>query len=666
MTGNNNRMSANPSPTYRPDVDGLRALAILGVLVYHLYGRFLPGGFVGVDVFFVISGYLISSIIDRDLAQGRFSLARFYERRIRRIAPALFAVTGLTMIGALFVLLPTDLAVMAKSVRYVVGAMPNILFLRETENYFHQTAEQAVLLHTWSLGVEEQFYLVFPLLLWVLYRLIGNRRMRVAPLVVLFIVSLAASAWVVPTQPMRAFFLLPYRAWELLLGILVALGGLPAAGRRLSQVLGIAGLALVVGSMVWFDAHTPFPGPAALLPCVGAALLIWTGARQDAWAGRLLSLKPVVLLGMISYSVYLLHWPLIALINYRLPGNSTAIQAAVLVASLLGGYLSWRYVENPFRSPQFGSRRRVFVCWGVASACLIGAGLWTERGAGFPGRFSPAVRHWLAFKDKGTHWAKSDVNESKPAKTPVFGTPGVTPGYALWCDSHGVAMIPGLEASAIAHGQAFRKFGMNALPPVVGVVKNSDKDPRQRLAYSQAVLDLLATDPTIHTVILHARWSLYCKGQNEFGQTSMPVSFYGQSFSSVDELERYYAARIRETVGHLLFAGKRVVLIYPVPEVGRNVPDMLAKQTLAGAAPDTTVPCPDFSKRQDFIIGVLDALGENELILRIRPYERMLHDGRLTVMDHGQSLYMDDDHLSTAGALNLKSLFDDIFCDAGK
>ena len=137
-------MSANPSPTYRPDVDGLRALAILGVLVYHLYGRFLPGGFVGVDVFFVISGYLISSIIDRDLAQGRFSLARFYERRIRRIAPALFAVTGLTMIGALFVLLPTDLAVMAKSVRYVVGAMPNILFLRETENYFHQTAEQAV------------------------------------------------------------------------------------------------------------------------------------------------------------------------------------------------------------------------------------------------------------------------------------------------------------------------------------------------------------------------------------------------------------------------------------------------------------------------------------------------------------------------------------------
>jgi len=658
-------MSATPSPTYRPDIDGLRALAILGVLVYHLYGRFLPGGFVGVDVFFVISGYLISSIIDRDLAQGTFSLARFYERRIRRIAPALFAMTGLVMVGALFILLPADLAAMAKSVRYVIAAMPNICFLRETESYFHKTTEQAVLLHTWSLGVEEQFYLLFPLLLGILYRLLGSRRMRVVPLAVLFVVSLAASAWVVPAQPMRAFFLLPYRAWELLLGVLLSLVRLPVASWRLGQIMGTLGLALVVGSMLCFDAHTPFPGPAALLPCAGTALLIWTGARWDAWTSRLLSLKPLVLLGLISYSVYLLHWPLIVLMRYRLSDNS-ASQAAVLAASLIVGYLSWRYVEKPCRNPRFGSRRRVFVSWGVASACLLGAGLWTERGAGFPGRFPPEVRHFLAFKDKGPHWAKCEVNESKPAKAPVFGTPGVTPGYALWCDSHGVAMIPGLEASAIEHGQAFRKFGMNALPPVAGVVKNSDKDPGKRLAYSQAVLDLLAADPSIRTVILHARWSLYCKGRNEFGQTSMPVSFYGGSFATADEVENYYAVRIRETVGRLLAAGKRVVLIYPIPEVGRNVPDLLAKQVAAGMVPATTVGCPDFFARQNFIIGVLDSFGEGGRLLRIRPYERMLHDGRLTVMERGQSFYMDDDHLSTAGALNLKSLLDDIFSDAGK
>ena len=179
-----------------------------------------------------------------------------------------------------------------------------------------------------------------------------------------------------------------------------------------------------------------------------------------------------------------------------------------MAASLGFGYLSWRYVEKPWRNPGFGTRRRVFVCWGVAGVCLLGAALWMERGKGFPGRFSPEVRHFLAFKEKGRHWAKSEVIEAQPAKAPVFGTPGVTPGYALWCDSHGVAMIPALEACAIEHHQAFKKFGMNALPPIAGVVKNSDKSARKRLEYTQAVLDLLAADPAIHTVILHARWSL--------------------------------------------------------------------------------------------------------------------------------------------------------------
>ena len=267
----------------------------------------------------------------------------------------------------------------------------------------------------------------------------------------------------------------------------------------------------------------------------------------------------------------------------------------------------------------------------------------------------------LAFTEKGAHWAKSEVSGSQPAKTPVFGTPGVTPAYALWGDSHGVALLPGFEASAIEHGQAFRKFGINGLPPVAGVVKDSDDHARQRLEYSQAVLDLLAVDPTLHTVILHARWSLYCKGRNEAGQTIMPVSFHGQSFTTANEVENYYAARIRATVGRLLAAGKKVVLIYPVPEVGYNVPDLLAKQTLTGITPSATVGDPGFFARQNFIIGVLDSLGESAKLLRLRPHERMLHDGRLTVMERGQALYMDGNHLSAAGARNLQSLLDEIF-----
>ncbi len=649
---------------YRPDIDGLRALAIFGVLIYHLYGRYLPGGFVGVDVFFVISGYLISSIIDRDLRMGTYSIARFYERRIRRIAPVLMVMTGLVLACSVFVLLPDDMAALGKSVRYVVIAIPNIHFLRDTENYFHQSADQALLLHAWSLGVEEQFYLIFPFLLGLLYRGVKDPRWRAGVLVVLFVVSLVASAVVVPVHPMRAFFLLPYRAWELLLGVLVALVRLPDPGGRMGHWLGVGGLVMVLGSMLWFDVNTPFPGPFALIPCVGTALMIWTGRRGGSWTCRVLSFKPIVLLGLVSYSVYLLHWPLVALAKYRFSYHA-GTRFGILLVCLLGGYLSWRYIEKPFRNPRFGTRARVFCGWGLASAVLLAAGLWVERAKGFPGRFPPQVRHFLSFKEKSEHWKLSDMTESATALAPVFGTPGVTPGYALWSDSHGVAMIPGLAECARNHGQSFKKFGLNALPPVVGVVKNSDKDPAGRLRYSQAVLDLLVADPSIKTVILHARWSLYSKGQKEFGQTPAAVPLYGGVFRSPDELERFYAVRIRETVDKLIAAGKQVVLIYPIPEAGVNVPDLLARQAAGGATPESSIRCDDFFERQGFVIRALDSLGESDRIARIRPYEKLLHDGRLTVMDHGQSLYMDDDHLSDAGARILKPMLDGIFSGAG-
>ncbi len=317
----------------------------------------LPGGFVGVDVFFVISGFLISAIIARDLHNGTFSIAQFYDRRIRRIVPALVAMICAVLAASWFILLPHDMEALGKSVRYVVPAMSNIQFLRNTEDYFRCTNNQFPLLHTWSLGVEEQFYLVFPLLLGALYRWRKTYWSRAAPLLILFVASLAASAWVVPNHPMKAFFLLPYRAWEMLLGALASLLILPIPRGRSNHILGIIGLGMIVASMAFFSNDTPFPGPSALLPCVGAALLLWTGQHGTALTRRILSTKPWVLLGLISYSVYLWHWPLIALANYTQPYTWT-VRAVIFLASLIGGYLSWRYIENPFRNARLGSRKK--------------------------------------------------------------------------------------------------------------------------------------------------------------------------------------------------------------------------------------------------------------------------------------------------------------------
>jgi len=659
-----NRPAQTHLSSYRPDIDGLRALAVIGVLIYHLDERLLPGGFVGVDVFFVISGFLISSIIARDLQLGTFSIAQFYDRRIRRIVPALVAMICTVLAASWFILLPLDMEALGKSVRYVVPAMSNIHFLRTTEDYFRCTNDQFPLLHTWSLGVEEQFYLVFPLLLGALYRWRTSSWSRVAPIMILFIASLAASAWVVPNHPMKTFFLLPYRAWEMLLGALVSLMTLPVPRERANHILGTIGLGMIVASMAFFSSDTPFPGPSALIPCVGAALLLWTGQHGTALTCRMLSIKPWVFLGLISYSVYLWHWPLIALANYTLPFTWNA-KAVVFLASLTGGYLSWRYIENPFRNPRFGSRKKVFATWGITSVLLLGAAWLLEHNQGFPKRFPPEVMHFQSFRNKPPHWRKSMGNESHPEMAPVFGHSGVTPKFALWGDSHAMAIVPGLEALATEHGEAFKIYGLPGLAPVVGVVRNSEKDPEARLTYSQAVLNLLVADASIQTVILHSRWSYYTDGKNESLESTVP-SFYGHAFQSKNDARNFYAFQIKLTIEALLTAGKKVILIYPIPEVGYNVPDSLAKQAAAGTQVASTVHYNGFFKRQEFIMGLLDSLDGKGQIYRIKPHEKLLQADMLTIRVGQEPLYMDDDHLSAPGALYLMSLLSAVFASSEK
>jgi peptidoglycan/LPS O-acetylase OafA/YrhL len=440
----------NARPVYRPDIDGLRAIAVLGVLLYHYGVSWLSGGFTGVDVFFVISGFLITGILRREMEAGEFSLIGFYDRRIRRIAPALFAVLIVTLAAGWFLLLPGDYEDMAESAAYSAAGLGNLYFFWNT-GYFDQAADLQPLLHMWSLGVEEQFYVVWPLLLFVLMTLIASRRTLLGVLVAGLGAAFAFSVWQVGNDPKGAFYLPHPRAWELAIGAILVF--LPAVGSRvLGEIMGAAGIALIAWSYLAVTSADPFPGINALYACLGAALVIWPKPRTAvAWA---LSLRPMVWIGLISYSLYLWHWPVLVFFRHYANGEVPDVTAAVPLAALsvLLGYLSWRFVERPFRRPLGTAVRTVGT--GVASAAgIVALSLVVVLTNGFPSRLPPD-QAGMAGLDVMWKWecprgvtltAKGEAF----AQACNFGVPWqtATTKVLLWGESHAEHMAPIIEAA---------------------------------------------------------------------------------------------------------------------------------------------------------------------------------------------------------------------------
>ena len=350
---------------YRPDIDGLRAVSVVAVLMFH-YGMPLPGGFVGVDVFFVISGYLITSLLVAEMNGGSFSLLAFYDRRIRRILPALVVVVAATLVLEYHLLGPRELREVGASASYAVLGAANFHFYWHT-GYFDTASGLMPLLHTWSLGVEEQFYVAWPLMLLVLHRHL--RRHLVVAVLLLAAASLLASLWFTPLNQSFAFYMPFTRAWELGVGAALALA--PRIERRfLSSGMNAAGLAAIAGSALWLTAEDPFPGWRALIPTIGAALIVWP-KTADVFSAAL-STKAPVFIGRISYSLYLWHWPLLVMFRHwsgtEWPGM---VETAALVAvALVLSAASYRFVETPFRTARFD--RRAVVAMGLATMAAVG------------------------------------------------------------------------------------------------------------------------------------------------------------------------------------------------------------------------------------------------------------------------------------------------------
>lgn len=372
---------------YRKEIDGLRALAVVPVILFHAGVQGFSGGFVGVDIFFVISGYLITSIIIAELETGDFTITSFYERRARRILPALFFVMLLCLPLAWWLLLPHELVAFGRSIIAVTVFASNILFWQESD-YFATDSELIPLLHTWSLAVEEQYYLIFPILLLVCWKL--GLRWVTAIIATIAAISLGLAEWGWRHDASGNFYLLPSRAWELMAGAGCALylRYKPQPNATLRQVFSLSGLGLLLISLIWLDDTIPFPSLYAIPPVLGTALIILF-AQQDTWTAKLLSLPLLAGIGLVSYSAYLWHQPMFAFARlYYADEPGLLIMLGLTGLAFVLAMISWRFVERPFRQRQNYSRSQIFIMALVGSTAFIGVALTFILLEGAPARFA--------------------------------------------------------------------------------------------------------------------------------------------------------------------------------------------------------------------------------------------------------------------------------------
>lgn len=621
---------------YRADIDGLRAIAVCSVLLFHAGFGFAPGGFVGVDVFFVISGYLITSIILSEVDRGQFSFLNFYERRIRRIAPALTVVVTVSIAIGWFVLTPYDYRHFGRSVIAAAAFYSNFYFESKT-GYFAPAAETQPLLHTWSLGVEEQFYLLAPGFILLLARF---RQLRNPLFMGVLGLSFAISAYGVAEGRSSAFYLLPSRAFELMIGMALALGILPPIRRiGLRQAAGAGGLALIIIAVCFYSAEMAFPGAAALLPCLGAALLIQSGCAEDTGTYRLLAVKPMVFVGKVSYSLYLWHWPLLAYAAYEFEEALQPHHRLVLLGLAFAlSVLTYVWVEQPVRRGRlFPTRLSVYSAGTASLLCCLAFTAITDVTRGLPERLSPEAAAF-ARALPGKYATLSECLPASPAGTCLIGNADVAiqPTFVLWGDSHSRMLSKALADVARKNGMVGYAVITSGCPPVL--VPNGFGGAAEECAQSaRQFLEIINSEPQIQNIILASRWRVYAG--------KLPDDSFGQA--------------VLETVHRVRGPGRTVTIIGPVAELPFHLPKTMTKALMRGEERDFSVPFAAFKAQQS---ATLETLGELDWLPRIRvlyPHFTLCHAERCRTVENGQPLYVDSNHLSPRGAAALIGLLEE-------
>lgn len=637
---------------YRPEIDGLRTLAVVPVILFHGGFSGFDGGFVGVDVFFVISGFLITGILAEDLAQGRFSLITFYERRARRILPSLFLVVIACIPFAWAWFVPRDLVDFAQSVFSTVTFWSNILFWRES-GYFATAAELKPLLHTWSLSVEEQFYVFYPLLLWGVWRF-GQRSVLVV-LVAVMLISLGLADWGTSNAHVATFYLLPTRAWELMIGALAALAvrqGWVQFTRGVEEGLGIIGLIFIVYAITAFDEATPFPGFPALVPTMGA-LLILLPARTPTIAHRLLSLPAMVGLGLISYSAYLWHQPLFAFARYRSFGElPEMVMPGLVMLTFVLAYLSWRFVEAPFRRRATVSSRAVFGGSIAVGAVLCGLGVLGWAYNGLPSRLNmpESIVASIARSDRQAECFDLTGLHEIDDWTCTLGNPDSSPRFLVFGDSHVFSLLDALDSAAQQTGVSGEFSGASSCTPFLGI--HALRNDQRSTNCHAANLRLLkyAKDLKVEHVILVARWTGYTDG----GYTGDSFSFISRAPDgrrAKTESRAAFEHGLATTLQAYQEAGIGLTLITQVPQQFTDPMLAYGKAYLSSADPANIISTLSVTRQQHRELqGFVESLFDRYDAPVLDFTDILCYEDVCPIGTSDTSYYFDDDHLSLAGA----------------
>ena len=648
---------------FRSDINGLRAWAVVAVVLYHFGVPGIRGGFVGVDVFFVISGFLMTGIItnslDRSSWSGKsFFLLGFYLARARRIVPALAVLCAVLLALGWFVMPTPDYRQLGQHAATALAFLSNVKFWREA-GYFDATSHEKWLLHTWSLSVEWQFYLILPLVLVLLWRLWPGRRAMAGWLVVGFVASLVLSIVVTPLRPAAAFYLLPTRAWEMLAGGLVFLLAdrlpLVAIWRR---VLELAGFALILGSSAFIDPAAQWPGWLALLPVLGATLVL-TAARQGSlWTGT----RVAQWLGNASYSIYLWHWPVVVGLAYAEWLDEPPAVLAGLLASLLLGYVSYRWVEQPSRQRlvEWPWKPSMAALAGITSMVAVaGAGVYMKNGVA--DRMDPRIDAIFAeANNKNPRMAECHVAALSKVPECTYGGPQL--GVIVIGDSHAASLVRSVEKSLTSQ-QHVLDWTYNSCPTLQGV---RFKDPKygdhcgefvgQAIEKSKSVVDA--------PLLIINRTSSYLHGPNEFGREAELGKVMIYFDRPYERLEFEFLSQWRKALVDTAceFAKTRTVyMMRPIPELRSDVPRTMGRAALQGLNRRVSISMDEYHARHLLTWEAQDAARAQCGIHILDPLPYLCSDGRCWGDKDGLPLYYDDDHLSERGAALLKPLFETMF-----
>ncbi|WP_375571395.1 acyltransferase family protein [Ahrensia marina] len=633
------RIRAN-NKAHRLEIDGLRAIAVLAVVFYHLDSTLVPGGFLGVDVFFVISGFLIAKSIFADIDAERFTLLSFYERRARRLAAPFLLVVGVSTIFGYALLMPDDYSAFGSSAVSALLLHSNHYFFG-VSGYFSPDAHSKPLLHFWSLSVEEQFYLVFPVMTLVVARWCGSHLFPIFG--ALAGLSFALCVFVVPNQPDMAFFLIPFRAWELLLGVLLAIA-LRQDRIRVTDVAKEAcsaiGVVLVLWSIVFFTSDTTHPGFPTLIPCIGTALVIFGDSERKTIPGLVLSAAPMVGLGRLSYALYLWHWPVICFVVYYL-GRSLTVpeQMAVFAGSILLSILTLEFIENParFRKTRIFTGETIAATIVVISAASV-TNLAIHRSGGLPQRVDPEVRRMA---DARSDWtpdqftcADPDPSEIRTGDICRYTTSGATGlRVLLWGDLYATALLPPMVDLTDSDGYELTFVATNGCPPILDL----ETEKGNCAEANDAVRDLMKNE-AFDLLVMAANWRSYGRDN--------PVSF--RTYEE-DATEEGIGAGLSTTLAYSLTQTTSVLVVGQVPSYVVDVPMYLARASFFAPIDQligTRRRLPTAQWEVEYVHIAASEAGVDVL----DPSEFLCTNGLCRMMQDELVLYKDRGHLSSRGS----------------